>query len=547
MPISTNKLLAEKLFPNITETPETLEKRFPPRNLPENAEVTRIGPSPTGFIHLGNLYSAFADERLARRSGGRFYLRVEDTDDKRRVDGAVELLLSTLKYFGIAFDEGAETGGEYGPYYQRQREAIYQACAKRLVELGYAYPCFCTEDELSAVREAQTARNVNTGYYGEWAKCGKLSYDEILGLLDCGKPYTLRLRSRGTDGEKLPFRDEIMGDLELSANTQDIVLLKSDGIPTYHFAHVVDDHFMRTTTVIRGVEWLPSAPVHIELFGLLGFTPPKYAHTAQLMKIENGKKRKLSKRKDPELSLEYYRELGYHPEAVKIYMMTILNSNFEEWFAANGAEGIDAFPFALNRMGVSGILFDLMKLDDVSREFFAKKTPRFIAEFFREWLERYRPDELPKFFWEGGEPPEKLLKILALNLGHMENRVRKDIVSASQLYELIGYFYDDNFTSEETEQKPHRREILSDFIAGYDEADDSAVWFDKIKAIAEKYNYCAKTSQYKKNPDAYNGNTADVAGMLRAAVTGRRNTPDLWNILQILGRDEVEKRVQREA
>jgi len=407
-----NEKLAELLFPDIKNTPDYYENKYPQRELPPKAEVTRIGPSPTGFIHLGNLYSAMAGERLAHRSGGVFYLRIEDTDNKRKVDGAVESVISSLDYFGIKFDEGAEvqtqsSGISYGPFYQRQRAEVYQTYVKDLVKQGLAYPCFCSEEEIDAMRKRQTENKLDIGYYGEWAKCRNLTFEEIEKKIISGEPYSMRLRSEGQPGNTVKFNDEIMGEIILPENMLDIVILKSDGIPTYHFAHAVDDHLMRTTTVIRGCEWLPSVPVHIELFSVLGFRRPRYAHTAQLMKIEDGKKRKLSKRKDPELSLGYYRELGYHPEAVRIYLMTILNSNFEEWYQKNPALPLEEFKFSLNKMGVSGILFDLLKLDDISSNILSGKERDEVYKFFYDWMVQYKPECVDIYFGDS----EKMKKI----------------------------------------------------------------------------------------------------------------------------------------
>ena len=366
--------LADLLFPDVVNTPEFYEEKFPYRKLPNKAEVTRMAPSPTGFIHLGNLYSALADERIAHKNGGVFYLRIEDTDEKRKVDGAVELIIDTLKYFDIEFDEGAgfEENPEknaYGPYFQRQRVDIYHAYAKSLVQRGLAYPCFCTEEELDAVRAKQEEEKVLTGYYGEYAVCRDLSMEEIEANLAAGKSYVLRLRSQGDPEKEITFVDEIKGEIKLPENIHDIVLLKRDGIPTYHFAHAIDDHLMRTTVVVRGGEWLASAPIHYELFHVLGFKMPKYAHTAHLMKFdeETGGKRKLSKRKDPELSLDYYRQDGYHPYCMKVYLLTLLNSNFEEWHEKFPDKDINEFPFSIDKMNQSGALFDKDKLHNICK------------------------------------------------------------------------------------------------------------------------------------------------------------------------------------
>ena len=383
--------LAELLFPHIDKTQEYYEELFPVRDLPKGAEVLRMAPSPTGFIHLGNLYGALADERVAHQSNGVFYLRIEDTDLKRKVEGAVETILSTFKYFNINYDEGAELGGNYGPYYQRQRAEIYQAFAKKLVSEGKAYPCFCTEEELNEIRDKQTRLNEGTGYYGKWAVWRDAPLEKIEERLKEGKPFVIRMKSMGNPEVKHTFHDEIKGDIVVVENNMDAVLLKTDGIPTYHFAHAIDDHFMRTTIVLRGEEWLGTLNIHLELFDMLGFELPKYAHTTVLMKIdENGTKRKLSKRKDPELSLDYYRALGYHPYAVKIYLMTILNWNFEQWFLKNPDKSIDEFKFSLDKMGQSGTLFDLDKLNNICKTYLAGFTLEQMKDYLKEFVKTYR-------------------------------------------------------------------------------------------------------------------------------------------------------------
>ena len=539
--------LAELLFPDIKNTPDYYEEKYPQRDLPPKAEVTRIGPSPTGFIHLGNLYSAMAGERLAHRSGGVFYLRIEDTDNKRKVEGAVESVISSLDYFNIRFDEGAEVDRQagnvsYAPFYQRQRAEVYQTFVKDLVKKGLAYPCFCSEDDLNDIRKIQTDEKLDIGYYGKWAKCRELSYEEIEKRSKNGDPYSMRLRSQGTPGNTIKFRDEIMGEISLPENIMDVVILKSDGIPTYHFAHAVDDHLMRTTTVIRGCEWLPSVPIHVELFNVLGFRRPKYAHTAQLMKIEDGKKRKLSKRKDPELSLGYYRELGYHPDAVRIYLMTILNSNFEEWYQKNPGVPLEEFKFSLAKMGVSGILFDLDKLDDISGSVISEKDRSEVYDYFYKWMEQYKPDSVPVYFGD----PEKMGRIMDLCMGIGMKRRRKDFINCIQMFSFLSYFFDEIFAPEyEFEKYENILDIISEFKNTYDYNDDANTWFSKLKAVADKYGYAADMKAYKQNPENYKGNVSHIAEIIRVAITGRKNTPDLWTIMQILGNDSCMKRLDR--
>ncbi len=544
----TNEEFAELLFPDIKHTPDYYEEKYPQRDLPDKAEVTRIGPSPTGFIHLGNLYSAMAGERLAHRSGGVFYLRIEDTDNKRKVEGAVESVISSLDYFNIRFDEGAEVDRQagavnYGPFYQRQRAEVYQTYVKDLVKRGLAYPCFCSEEELDAIRKEQTDEKVNDiGYYGKYAKCRNLSMEEAAERIKNGEPYSMRLRSQGTPGNTFKFKDEIMGEVSLPENIMDVVILKSDGIPTYHFAHAVDDHLMRTTTVIRGCEWLPSVPIHVELFNVLGFRRPKYAHTAQLMKIEDGKKRKLSKRKDPELSLGYYRELGYHPEAVRVYLLTILNSNFEEWYQKNPGVPIEEFKFSLNKMGVSGILFDLQKLDDISSNIISAKDREEVYEYFLKWMKQYKPESVPVYFGD----PDKMGRIMDLCMGVGQKRRRKDFINCSQMFDFLSYFFDDIFTPEyEFEKYENMTEIIAEFKNTYDPNDDNQTWFNKLKAVADKFGYASDMKAYKAEPDKYKGNVSHIAEIIRVAVTGRKNTPDLWTIMQILGNDSCMKRLDK--
>ena len=413
--------LADLLFPNVTKSWKEYLDMYPERNLPKGAEVLRMAPSPTGFIHLGNLYGALADERIAHQSNGVFYLRIEDTDLKRKVEGAVETVISCFDYFQIHFDEGAHLeNGKYGPYYQRQRAEIYQAFAKKLVSEGKAYPCFCSEEELGKLREQQTSLNQATGYYGKWAKCRNLTLQEIKARLENKDSYVIRMRSNGDSSKQHIFHDEIKGDITVHENDQDIVLLKADGIPTYHFAHAIDDTLMHTSIVLRGEEWLGTLPVHLELFDLLGFKRLKYAHTTVLMKIdETGTKRKLSKRKDPELSLDYYRQLGYHPYAVKLYLMTLLNWNFEQWYLKNPDTNLEEFKFSLDKMGQSGALFDLDKLNNISKTYLSKFTLDQMKDFLKEYVSNYRSDDYQMYF----SNESKLDAILSVGMGlNMEKR-----------------------------------------------------------------------------------------------------------------------------
>lgn len=523
---------------------EYYEEKYPVRNLPKNAEVTRFAPSPTGFLHLGGLFGAMTDERLAHQSGGVAYLRIEDTDAKREVEGAVDIIINGFRYFGINFDEGAEIGGEYGPYYQRQRAEIYHAYAKDLIKRGLAYPCFCTEEELAEIREYQLANKLLPGYYGEFAKGRFLSEEEIYKNLEEGKPYVIRLKSQGDVNIKHVFHDEIKGDITVTENNIDVVLLKSDGIPTYHFAHAIDDHFMRTTTVVRGEEWLSSLPVHIELFNVLGFRMPKFAHTCSIQKIdeENGSRRKLSKRKDPEASLMYYKEEGYLPDAVKTYLMTLLNSNFEEWTLKFPDKKIEEFKFSLNKMSVSGALFDMVKLNDVSKTVMSKLSLDEAYSFIETWAEEYGTEEQKSRFSDR----KFMEQVLSLCMGLGMKKRRKDFVTAKQAMDTISYFFDSAFNPsyEYRQDKNVVKAVLEGFKAEYSVQDDNSVWFDKVKKVGSSLGFCADMKEYKAHPENYKGNVSDVAEIIRIAVTGLSNTPDLWTIMQILGEEKSIARIE---
>ena len=543
--MNTEKL-AERLFPEQYPPLASYEDKYPPRNLSKGAEVTRLAPSPTGFIHLGNLFVAIANERIAHQSGGILYLRIEDTDEKRKVDGAVEAVKNALRYFDIMFDEGAEIGGDdtYAPWYQRQRAEIYRAFVKELVKKGRAYPCFCTEDELSALREKQTAEKRITGYYGEFAACRALTEEEIYRRLDAGLPYVIRLKSSGDAENKLKFHDEIKGEISVTENDQDVVILKSDGIPTYHFAHAIDDHFMRTTLVIRGEEWLSSLPIHIELFQTLGFERPRYGHNCSLMKQDGETRRKLSKRKDPELSLEFYRQEGYFARAVKVYMLTLLNSNFEEWYLKNPEKPLEEFRFSVNKMGKSGALFDLNKLNDISANELSRLSAEEMLAFLKDWADEYGTDGQRAYF----KDEEYMLRVLNLCMGTGGKKRRKDFVTARQAMEFIRYFFEEESRRDEYRVDAQTKNaILKSFGEKYSYSDDAQVWFSKVKEVAASLGFAAETKDYKANPEAYKGSVADVAEVLRIALTGRANTPDLWTVMQILGEEVSRKRLQKAA
>ncbi len=542
--------LAEMLFPHIDKTPADYETIYPPRQLPEGAKVTRLGPSPTGFIHLGNLYGAFVDERLARQSDGIFYLRIEDTDDKRYVEGAVETIITSLDFFGIDFDEGVTlegAKGDYGPYYQSERGEIYQCYVKDLMKQGLAYPCFLTAEEIQEIRDGQEANKQTPGIYGEFAVSRNLTMEEIEANLAAGKPYVVRLMSGGNpDPEKariISVEDGIRGTLTMPENFQDVVILKATGIPTYHFAHAVDDYLMRTTHVVRGEEWLASLPIHVELFEKLNFKMPIYCHTAVLMKIdeETGNKRKLSKRKDPELSLDYYRQEGYMPEALREYLLTVLNSNFEEWRIENPETPIEEFLFTAEKMSNSGALFDLNKLNDVSKDVLLKLPASRLCQFMKDWSAEFKPEILPLF--EGKE--EYLERIL--DLGRNDKKPRKDLVYGKQIFDFINYFYDEYFTVQDAYPENAAADakiILEKYLETYDHADDQSQWFEKIRTITDELGYAVRPKDFKKNPDQYKGHVGDVSTLIRIAVMGRSQSPDVWEIQQILGEDRTKARIQ---
>ena len=536
--------LANLLFPNVTDTPEMLEERFPARNAPEGAVITRMAPSPTGFVHLGNLVQGLTSERMAHQSGGVLFLRVEDTDAKREVPGAVEVLIDTLKHYGIQFDEGAtHTGdsGEYGPYRQRQRAAIYHVYAKKLVSEGMAYPCFATEEELAAMRETQEANKENTGYYGKYAIWRDRSLEEVQAQLAAGNPWVLRFRSTGSIENQFKFDDLVKGKLTITENDIDHVLLKSDGIPTYHFAHACDDHLMRTTHVVRGDEWLPTLPFHIQLFKALGFKLPKYVHIGPLMKMDGTSKRKLSKRKDPELALTFYKAEGFPVKAVYEYIMTILNSNFEDWRRANPDAPATAFQFSPKKLNPAGSLFDYAKLVDVSKNVISRMSAEEVYELLTEWAKEFDPDFGDKL----AADPAFATAILAIGRGG--KKPRKDLAVWKDAKDYMGFFYDEYLQSpvfDEKFSKETIRTALEKFVAVYDYADDSATWFDKVKAITEEMGFTTDMKAYKADPTAFPGTVADISTFIRQAVTGKTNAPDLHTVMQILGKERSLARIQ---
>ena len=537
--------LAQLLFPHVTDTPEMVEERYPHRVLPEGAVVTRMAPSPTGFVHLGNLVQGMISERMAHQSGGVLFLRVEDTDAKREVPGAVEVLIDSLKHYNILFDEGATHDGDngcYGPYRQRQRAAIYHVFAKKLVEEGKAYPCFCTEEELSAVREQQEAAKETTGYYGKYAIWRDRSIEDVQAQLDAGNPWVLRFRSTGSIENQFKFDDLVKGKLTITENNVDHVLLKSDGIPTYHFAHAVDDQLMRTTHVVRGDEWLPSLPFHIQLFQALGFKLPKYVHIGPLMKMDGTSKRKLSKRKDPELALTYYKAEGFPIKAVQEYLMTVLNSNFEDWRRANPDTPAEQFKFSPKKLNPAGSLFDYAKLTDVSKNVISRMDAQTVYDLLVEWAREFDAGFAAKLTAD----PEYAVKILAIGRGG--KKPRKDLATWQEAKPYMGFFYDEYLDAPVFDEKfdgATVRTVLEKFLEVFDIADDSNVWFEKVKAITESIGFTTDMKAYKADPTAFPGTVADVSTFIRQAVTGKTNSPDLYTVMQILGYERTCQRIRK--
>ena len=536
--------LAALLFPDVTTTCEELEEKYPPRNVPEGAVITRMAPSPTGFVHLGNLVQGLTSERMAHQSGGVLFLRVEDTDAKREIPGAVEVLIESLKHYGIHFDEGATIDGDngsYGPYRQRQRAGIYHVYAKKLVEEGKAYPCFCTEEELAAMREKQEANKETTGYYGAYAIWRDRPMEDIQAQLAAGQPWVLRFRSTGDVSRQFKFNDLVKGELTVTENNIDQVLLKSDGIPTYHFAHAVDDHLMRTTHVVRGDEWLPSLPFHIQLFQALGFKLPKYVHIGPLMKMDGNSKRKLSKRKDPELALTYYKSAGFPVQAVYEYIMTLLNSNYEDWRRANPTAPATDFKFSPKKLNPAGNLFDYAKLCDVSKNEIAKMDAQQVYTLLVEWAKEFDPDFAQKLTAD----PDYAVKILAIGRGG--KKPRKDMATWADAKPYMGFFYDEYLEAPVFDEKFTKeviRSALEKFLERFDFQDDSTVWFNKVKEITEELGFTTDMKAYKLNPDSFPGTVADVSTFLRLAVTGKTNSPDLYTVMQILGYDRAVQRIR---
>lgn len=533
--------LAQLLFPDVEKTTDYYESLYPQRELPEGAKVTRFAPSPTGFVHFGGMFPVLIGERLAHQSGGVFYLRIEDTDSKREVEGAEFDLINVFKKFGINFDESIVNEGKYGPYRQSERREIYRTYAKELVKNGKAYPCFCTEEDMQQLREKQEAAKVTPGYYGEYVKCRDLTLEQIKEKIEVGLPYVLRFRSEGSPDNKIKFTDLVKGAIEVTENHIDHVLLKSDGMPTYHMAHAVDDHLMRTTHVVRGEEWLSSLPYHIQLFSALGFKLPKYLHTSQLMRKEGDAKKKLSKR-DKGAGMSYYLSEGYPAESVIEYVMTLLNSNFEDWRRANPDADVNDFPFSIKKMSASGSLFDLVKLGDVSKNAVSRMTADKVYDKLTRWAKEY--DE--EYFRVISRDPDYTKSILQIGRGG--NKPRKDLETWKDSKSYMGFFYPEYFEYSEKPENFQKEDIiavLDDFAEQYDINDEQDVWFSKVKEIGEKHGFCSNMKEYKANPEGWKGNISDVSSFIRAAVTGKLNSPDLCAVMKILGADESIKRINK--
>ncbi|HAQ63998.1 MAG TPA: glutamate--tRNA ligase [Ruminococcaceae bacterium] len=542
--------IAELLFGHIDKTVAFFEEKYPPRALKEGARVTRFAPSPTGYLHMGGLFGALTDILTAKSTGGISMLRIEDTDKKREVGDGVSAILDGFAAFGLDFDEGVCSDGgekgEYGPYTQSKRVEIYQTVAKQLVKEGKAYPCFLTAEELNEIRTQQEKEGaLFAGCYGKWAKHRDLSFDEIKSRIDSGEKYVVRFRSDGDENKRIFFDDIIRGKIEMPENIIDEVLLKSDGVPTYHFAHVCDDHFMRTTHVIRGEEWISSTPKHIALFKACGFRAPKYAHTPQVMKIDedDGTKRKLSKRKDPEAAVSYFVEEGYPKEALIEYLMGLLNSNFEDWRRANPKADLFSFPFNLKKMSPSGCLFDMVKLNDISKNVISVMSADGVFDRVIGWAQQY-DSELYGLF---SANPDKARAIL--NIDRENPKPRKDIAKWSEVKDYVSYMYNElykeSFDLPDNINENDAAAIIESYKKVVAAADDKQTWFDKIKALCEPLGFTPNVKEYKQNPDAFKGHVGDVSTVIRIALTGRTNTPDLHSIIAVLGDSEVQTRLER--
>lgn len=549
--LADRKKLADLLFPDTERAPQYLELLYPKRNLPEGAKVTRFAPSPTGYVHMGSLYASLVSERLAHQSNGVFFLRVEDTDKKREVEGGVANIVRSLSRFGINFDEGVtdidEEKGSYGPYKQSERAGIYKVFAKQLVEKGFAYPCFCSEEDLNRIRAEQEEKKLTPGYYGEYAVHRDFTLPQVEEELSKGKPFVLRLKAPNNPDSRFIFKDLIKGDIEMPENYQDAVILKSDGIPTYHFAHVVDDHLMRTTHVIRGDEWLPSASLHVQLFEVLEWEKPEYAHISPVMKIEGSSKRKLSKRKDPEADVSFYHEQGYPSISVIEYLVNLINSNFEDWRRENPAEPNTNFIIELERMSVSGAMFDIVKLTDMSKDIIAGMSGEEVYNAALEWAEEYDA-ELAAFLGRDEQYAKRIF-----NIDRGGEKPRKDFAKWLDVKPSIFYFFDELFEKDveggygfpETMAQEEVQRIIREYVKVYNHEDTKDIWFDRVKEFCEAIGYSKDVKTFKKNPGTYKGHVGDVTGVIRVAVANRKNTPDLYEVMQLMGKKKVMERFKK--
>ena len=541
-----SKDLANLIFPDVKDI-SFYEEKYKKRELQEGAIVTRFAPSPTGFVHIGGLYQAEIAKKLAKQTNGVFFVRIEDTDQKREIENGAEEIFKALEDYDLSPDEAEYSDsnivGDYGPYKQSKRKEIYHAYAKSLIEKGLAYPCFCFQEELNQIRENQEKAKERTGYFGKWAKCRNMPIDMAIEKIKNGDPYIIRFKSPGNPDKKIKHKDVIKGNVDMPENDQDIVIVKSDGLPTYHFAHAVDDHLMGTTLVLRGDEWLPSVPLHLQLFYCLGFKAPKYAHMAPMMKQDGEGKRKLSKRKDPEAAVSYYTEQGIPNQSVLEYLLNIANSNFEIWRKQNPEKSIDEFVLDIKKMSVSGALFDMVKMLDVSKNVISKYSAEKVYEEAYKWAARF-DEELKEML----DNKEYSLKVLGIERGNV--KPRKDISKWSDVKYIISYMYDDKFdkNGEFEYQKISDKEEINKIIKTYfekyyDESDDKQTWFDKLKDLAEEMGYAREVKEFKANPDKYPGHVGDISTVIRVKITGRCNTPDLYEILQVLGKDKIIKRI----
>ncbi len=546
----TNKDLADLIFPNITKTIKDYENMYPERKLEEGAVVTRFAPSPTGFVHIGHIFSSFVANKVAKDTKGVFFLRIEDTDQERIVEGAINNILKDLSNYDITFDEGmtseTEEKGNYGPYLQSKRKDIYQAFIKHFIENGMAYPCFCSKEELEEIRNAQEKRKDRIGYYGRYAKCRRIPIEDAYNKIKNGEKFIIRLKSPGDFEKKVTVKDLVRGNITFPENDMDIVIMKADGLPTYHFAHLVDDYLMHTTHIIRSDEWVSSLPVHVQLFSMLGQLAPKYAHLSPIMKEDNGVKRKLSKRKDPECAMKFYHEEGIPTEAVKLYLMTLANTNFEQWMDANKDNGIDDFEFSFNKISKSGGLFDMEKLKNISKNYLSRIKATEFYDMLLEHAKEY-DEEFYNLITE-----YKDFTIGLLNIEREQKKPRKDYAAFSEVKSLVWYMYDElyekaekNYEWQSINNKDDILNIMKTYIEKYyDENDEQQVWFDKIKYLSGELGYAREVKEYKENPDNYKGHVGDVSSVIRIALTTKSMTPNLYDIMKLFGKERIIKRIE---